>query len=427
MAKPKTKGTSRASGARRTAAKATKTANARTKAKGPAKGSAKPKPGAAKPVKLLAGGNPQTAVGLPWYGFSQYQRQKVDTYSVFANLQYEVASQVSLTAAARYSKQDRDAFGCLADINGSLAATFSRLSSILSGSPTVIPADSCVTLGKNFKPVGEVHGVLDQNSVSWRGGIDWKPLPDTLLYANVTKGFKSGGFDTLPAIRDSQLAPVTQESLLAYEVGFKGPVVTRRVMLTGAVFYYDYSDKQITGYINVGPPFGTLPGLVSVPKSSVKGAELNVTWKPLAALTLSGGATYVKSEVTDHFTSNDPFNNQVDLQGEAFPNTPKWQLTADAEYDFPIAAGITGFVGAGGAYRSDSSAAFGNSPTYQVHAYGLLDLRGGVESGHWRAEVWGHNVTDKFYVQTVTHVVDTVARVVGMPATYGLTVSYRFQ
>jgi hypothetical protein len=56
MAKPKAKRASRASGARKPAAKATKTANAGTKAK---PGAAKP--GAAKPVKLLAGGNPQIA------------------------------------------------------------------------------------------------------------------------------------------------------------------------------------------------------------------------------------------------------------------------------------------------------------------------------------------------------------------------------
>ena len=48
---------------RKPAAKATKTANAGTKAKGPAKPGAKAKPGAseAKPVELLAGGNPQIA------------------------------------------------------------------------------------------------------------------------------------------------------------------------------------------------------------------------------------------------------------------------------------------------------------------------------------------------------------------------------
>src|SRR5438034_894260 len=63
MAKPKAKRASRASGARQPAAKATKIANAGTKAKGPAKPGAKAKPGAseAKPLKLLAGGNPQIA------------------------------------------------------------------------------------------------------------------------------------------------------------------------------------------------------------------------------------------------------------------------------------------------------------------------------------------------------------------------------
>jgi hypothetical protein len=57
----------------------------------------------------------------------------------------------------------------------------------------------------------------------------------------------------------------------------------------------------------------------------------------------------------------------------------------------------------------------------------IVDLRAGINSGNWRVELWGHNVTDKFYAQTVTHVVDTVARVVGMPATYGVTVGYRMK
>jgi iron complex outermembrane receptor protein len=376
---------------------------------------------------IYALGSNQSAVGLPWYGFSQYQRQKVDTYSGFANLQYEIASQVSVTAAARYSKQDRDAHGCLADINGTLAATFSRLSSILSGSPTVIAPDSCVTLGSNLKPVGEVHGVLDQSNVSWRGGIDWKPLPDTLIYANVTKGFKSGGFDTLPAIRDTQLTPVTQESLLAYEVGFKGPLVSRRATLTGAVFYYDYSDKQLTGYINVGPPFGTLPGLVSIPKSSVKGAELDLTVRPLSDLSVMLGGTYVSSKVDRDFSASDPFGASVDIKGQAFPNTPKWAAIADTEYGNTFSFGRL-FVGGGARYRSASYAAFGNNPDFKIRSYALLDLRAGYESpdDRWRVMAWGKNVLDRRYTTSTTRPIDTVVAYTGMPATFGVTAGYRF-
>src|SRR5262245_60402368 len=65
MAHSKAKRASRASGARKTAYKATKTENAGTKAKRPAKSGVKAMPSAteAKPakIKLLSGGNPQIA------------------------------------------------------------------------------------------------------------------------------------------------------------------------------------------------------------------------------------------------------------------------------------------------------------------------------------------------------------------------------
>jgi hypothetical protein len=41
--------------------------------------------------------------------------------------------------------------------------------------------------------------------------------------------------------------------------------------LTGAVFHYDYDDKQLLGSKFVGLPFGTLPVLVNIPRSSING------------------------------------------------------------------------------------------------------------------------------------------------------------
>jgi len=67
----------------------------------------------------------------------------------------------------------------------------------------------------------------------------------------------------------AQADPVTQESVLAYESGFKAQFLDHKAQLTGAAFYYDYSHRQLLGSINLGPPFGTLPGMVSRPKSRV--------------------------------------------------------------------------------------------------------------------------------------------------------------
>jgi len=56
----------------------------------------------------------------------------------------------------------------------------------------------------------------------------------------------------------------------------------------------------------------------------------------------------------------------------------------------------------------------------------LLDLRAGASlTRHVDLEVWGRNVTNTYYYNNVSHVVDTITRNAGMPATYGVTLRYR--
>lgn len=271
-----------------------------------------------------------------------------------------------------------------------------------------------------------VEKSLKEDNISWRASLNWKPNPDSLLYANVTRGYKAGSFPTVPGLFPSQFDPVTQESVLAYEAGFKLSLLDRRLQLTGAGFYYKYDDKQIIGYITTA--FGNLPGLVQVPRSSVRGAELSVNWRPVDGLTFNGGATYVDSRVDRSFLANDPYAAVVDIKGEPFPSTPKWQLNGDLDYRFALTGKLDLSLGGNVRYRSRSVAAFGGAPEFALPGYAVLDLRVGIESpdSGWKFQLWGRNVTNKFYVTTVTHVVDTVARTTGMPATYGATLSYSY-
>jgi len=100
-------------------------------------------------------------------------------------------------------------------------------------------------------------GELDEHNISWKTGLDFKASSDSLLYANITKGFKAGAFPEVSASTSAQLAPVKQESVLAYEAGIKQKMFDRTMLLTGAVFYYDYSNKQLkSGYTDL--IFGTV-------------------------------------------------------------------------------------------------------------------------------------------------------------------------
>jgi outer membrane receptor protein involved in Fe transport len=359
--------------------------------------------------------------------FNTTDNQDIDTRAGFVSVDYKLSSAVTARASARYTLQDRSFNGCLSDPgDGEIASAFNFLSEI---DPFLKPAafrpGECVTFNADGTQAGLIRSSLNQNNVSWRAGLDWKVDSNTLLYGNITKGYKAGGFDTEPAVYAAQLAPVQQESLLAYEVGFKTRFDNPRIQLDGALFYYDYTNKQIQDYVVV-PFFGNLPGLITVPKSSVEGAELDVTFRPINALRMSFGGTYLHSRVDTSDNVFDPFGAPIDIRGEQFPDTPKWQLTADAQYDFPITDAWSGYVGGDISYRTTSFAAFGDNAQFLINGYALLGLRAGVESddGHWRVEVWGKNVTDQYYWVNTTHVIDTIARSAGMPATYGLNLAY---
>lgn len=362
-----------------------------------------------------------------WNGLDNFNNQVVDTEAVFGSLDFGLTQSLSAQGSVRYTSQDRNYHGCLADNgNGQLAAAFSFLSTSLSHSPTVIPPGGCVTLSPSTnKPLTDgIQTSLDQDNVSWRTGLSWKPLTDVMLYANVTKGYKAGSYGTVPAIRPVQADPVTQESVLADETGFKAEFLDHRLQLTGAAFYYDYRHKQLLGSINLGPPFGTLPGMVSIPKSRVAGGELDATLQPVSGLTLRIGGTYVNSKVLGSYNLANPLGGPaVDIGGDRFPNTPLWQATSDAEYQFVLRNDWAAFVGATATYRTATLSFFGGNQDFVLPAYALLDLRAGFERDAWRVELWGRNVTDRFYTTFAQRVTDTIIRTVGMPLTYGITVS----
>src|SRR5690606_26765836 len=114
----------------------------------------------------------------------------------------------------------------------------------------------------------------------WRVGVDWTPFEHQLLYAAISRGYKAGASPSLGATSYIQLIPVTQESIIAYELGAKLSLLDRSLQLNAAIFHYDYANKQTLGTIP-DPIFGGLQALVNIPKSAEDGAELSVVWRPV--------------------------------------------------------------------------------------------------------------------------------------------------
>jgi iron complex outermembrane recepter protein len=352
--------------------------------------------------------------------------QRFKNHAAFANLDLAVSDTVTLHAGLRYTDTSDRFTGCTGNsANGSLAIGLGILSQ---GDPFALgPNPVCTQLDASLKPT-ITNATLAEDNLSWRLGIDFKPDSQTLLYANISRGYKIGAFPLIPASSVAQYSPVTQEKLTAYEAGFKLSLADRKVQLNGAVFHYDYRDKQTLGSVILTPDiFGPLNLLVNIPKSKVTGAELQAVVRPTQGMTFNAGVTYVDSEIGT-FTNFDPFGAVRNFKGEAFPNTPKWQWTLAADYEFPVADRLKGFVGANANGRSGTNGALGRNPILAIDGYALLDLRAGIASADdlWKISVWGRNVTNKYYWTNSYKISDVSARFAGMPATYGVTGSFRY-
>ena len=87
-----------------------------------------------------------------------------------------------------------------------------------------------------------------------------------------------------------------------------------------------------------------------------------------------------------------------------------------------------GFVGASLVYKDETFAGVGALDLFRIDSSALLDLRAGVEldSGRYRIWAWSKNATDEYYWTNVFANGNAVARFVGQPATYGVSLAARF-
>ncbi|NBB42296.1 TonB-dependent receptor [Sphingobium yanoikuyae] len=383
-------------------------------------------------------------LGVPFFVYSQYARQKFVNKAVFANLDYDLGDKITLHGGVRYTKTNIDFAGCTADRGFALGQGIQNLVNFIRGgaglAPISIAEGACVTIDGSTLTVGEVQRTLNEDNVSWRAGVDYKPSKDILLYASVSKGYKSGSFPMLSASDANQFNPVTQESITAYEVGAKLTVLENTAQINGALFYYDYSDKQLKGRVIANPDvFGPLEALVNVPKSRVQGAEVQLDLAPTDGLHVSIGATYLDTKIKESFVNYDSYGNQVDFGGSAFPYTPKFQIVTDAQYDWALSDDVEAFVGANLNFQSDTKAVLGNAratPSAELSAQGgltiedytLIDLRAGLsfDDKRYKISAFVRNLGNTYYWTNATRITDTTVRFAGRPRTFGVNLSARF-
>lgn len=380
-----------------------------------------------------------TLAGLGYTRSAYGGDSKIRSWSIFTNAEYEFSDKLSISGGLRYSEEKRSFTGCASDTgDGRVAATWNRILGI-GGTVQEIKPGGCITIVQPGK-VGLARVQLKQNNIPWNITLNFHPVPRSLIYARVSKGFKSGNIPTVVGNQIAQYLPVKQESVLAYEIGAKW-AGTPWLNLEAALFYYDYRDKQQRGR-EVSPPFGLVAKQVNIPKSRLSGAEIAISLRPATGLSISASEVYVTSKIKTYCGFNID-GNQIVIGGcppiaaapapisvtdASLPFMPKHSVNVDVNYETRVSDKLTMFVGGNMIYRSGTSAQIAASDLWNIDAYTVFDAQLGIagETDKWRAWLWGKNLTNEVVVNNVIKSGVDVLRYTNMDRTFGISAALKF-
>lgn len=361
--------------------------------------------------------------------------------AIFINTDIDITDTFRLTLGGRYTEQTIDFVSCSYEPEYTAGV---GLNTVVTAVSAVVAAQHLIETGElgtisvigrgpgECFPLGEdgnndpfVDTVSEENFAG-RAALRWIPHSDATFYASYGRGYKFGGYPVINAAQKKQYEPVKQERIDAYEIGAKLDILDRSVRFNSAMFYYDYTDKQLMTRL-LDPFFGPIPVLKNAPKSRVYGAEIEVNARLLDRLMVGGSASYVDSKVEEFISTNFEGDEQ-DFSGQQFNYAPKWEATATIGYEYPIVDSINLEISVDYKYSGETNGVLEGAPLYRVRSWEQYGAQIGLANGdgRWSIYFWGKNLTDELVTVGTVNVGDTVSRYTAMPRNYGIAISYKY-
>ena len=267
-------------------------------------------------------------------------------------------------------------------------------------------------------------GGFDEKWEDWSGkvGLEYNPQDDIFLFANIAKGYKSGGinFGNLSGRFDP-------EELINYEVGLKSDLWDKRLRANITAYYSDYTGYQLQSIDGI-------TSIISNADAEVSGLEMEIILAPSETVLLELVATLTDSEITDFVQEGltNPATGEALTTGQPLPRTPEfsYRLSVEKHIDMVEARNLSAKL----SYVWQDEVNLDAFGTYGANqdSYGLLDatLSYASDDGLWSVDLYGKNLTDEYYKTSVflfgVSLGAAAQAQIGIPRTYGMRFQRRF-
>ena len=266
-------------------------------------------------------------------GTYQFERVKVYSRAVYGQATYHLTDAWSVTGGVRYTHEKKTYLNATGLFylprtapNGANPLTLITIDDPLP-SDSIFPAapsncggavTAATILDANGAQVLSTYCPLKFGQTTWKAGTEYKLGERNLVYASVSTGFRSGGFNA--GLAASQSAPTfAPEKVIAYEVGSKNRFFDNTLQLNLSAFYNRYRDLQESRQIIVGGT--TLQTTFNAARARSYGLETEAVWQPTRSLTFGANLSLLNAKYSDFKDVTLPFGGSI-LVNDASRTTP---------------------------------------------------------------------------------------------------------
>lgn len=323
------------------------------------------------------------------------QKIKSDSLAAFGQVDFEVLPRLTLTAGARMTWEKK-------------VGHFQGYK--LDDGPGLPP------------PLAEINGYDVKAAKSWKAltprfAVNWKATDAALLYASVSRGYKSGGYQGLAGTGAGAATPYDPEYAWSYEAGAKTDWFDNALRLNLAVYHTNYSNLQVSQLIPL-----CCVVVTNAARARINGAEAEFVLRPVTGLQLDGSYAYTDAKFSEYAVPGQDYTDNE------LPRAPKHKLNIGGQVEVPVGS-LSARLRADYSWVGDAYFEASNIPQQLWPSHENLDARLTVSGpdSRWEFSLWGKNLTDALVPTYVTWFAPFQQSLTPYlpPRTYGVTLSFR--
>lgn len=333
-----------------------------------------------------------------------------ENYAVFGQIDAKPIDWLGITAGGRYTHESKHFEGGQQDLNGLLYKAFGCSDADGNITPDAQAgfAPPGVTCQQALQypnpnnpiqvyPAGLNH--LTFNNFSPKLGVQLFPAQDLMLYGSWSKGYKTGGWTTRFTNPQLEASSFNPEKATTWEVGFKSTLLDRKLQINAAAFTTKFKDIQLNFQV------GTSPTIGNAGDATIRGFEVETTFRPIDPLTINASIGYIDAHYTSltpavqAVSGPNPFQQGATIGGD-LPKTPDFKANISPRYELELGNGAK--LTLIGDWTHISSLSNDVALTYLLHRPSLdlfnASLMYTFPNDKFTLTVGGTNLTNKRYL-----------------------------